>query len=83
MPDGHALAEATVLGFGIAQMVDLFVRPIVADGRLVPLSPALGVPAPLAHAFIPVGHKMTAKTRGILDHIVGTVLSNLRKANHS
>lgn len=75
MPDGHALVEATVLGFGIAQMVDLFVQPFVADGRLVRILPGTEVPAPPAHALIPVGQKMTAKTRVVLDHIVGTLQS--------
>lgn len=73
MPDGHALVEAAVLGFGVAQMVDLFVQPFVADGRLVRLLPGTEVAAPPAHALIPVGHKMTAKTRVVLDHVVETL----------
>lgn len=70
MADGHALVEAVVLGYGIAQMQDGFVQPYVASGRLVPVLPETAVPGPPVHALIPVGYRMTAKTRVVLDHIV-------------
>jgi DNA-binding transcriptional LysR family regulator len=73
MGDGHALVEAVVLGFGVAQMLDGFARPYVADGRLVHVLPGADVPGPPAHALIPVGHRMPAKTRVVLDHIVATL----------
>jgi DNA-binding transcriptional LysR family regulator len=71
--DGHALVEAAVLGFGVAQMLDRFVQPHVAAGRLVHVLPEADAPGPPAHALIPVGHRMTAKTRVVLDHIVETL----------
>lgn len=71
--DGHAFVEATVLGLGVSQMIDRFARPFVLDGRLVHVLPQADVPAPPVHALIPVGRKMTAKTRVVLDHIVATL----------
>nr|WP_315252482.1 LysR family transcriptional regulator [uncultured Duganella sp.] len=71
--DGHAFVEAAVLGLGISQMIDSFARPFVLDGRLVHVLPQADVPAPPVHALIPVGRKMTAKTRVVLDHIVATL----------
>lgn len=71
--DGHAFVEAAVLGLGISQMIDRFARPFVLDGRLVHVLPQADVPAPPVHALIPVGRKMTAKTRVVLDHIVATL----------
>jgi DNA-binding transcriptional LysR family regulator len=73
MADGHTLVEAAVLGFGVAQILDGFARPFVADGRLVHVLPNADVPGPPAHALIPVGHRMPAKTRVVLDHIVATL----------
>lgn len=73
MADGHVLVEATVLGFGVAQMLDRFVQPFIADGRLVHVLPGADVPGPPVHALIPAGHKMSAKTRVVLDHIVATL----------
>lgn len=71
--DGHAFVEAAVLGLGISQMIDRFARPFVLDGRLVHVLPQADVPAPPVHALIPVGRKMTAKTRVVLDHLVATL----------
>lgn len=73
MADGHTLVEATVLGFGVAQMFDRFSRPYVADGRLVHVLPDVDVPGPPVHALIPVGHRMPARIRVVLDHIVETL----------
>jgi len=71
--DAHALVEATLLGYGIAQMLDRFVQPHVDAGRLAPLLPALAVAGPPVHALIPVGHRMPARTRVVLDHIVAVL----------
>lgn len=73
LTDGQALAEATSIGLGVSQLMDRFARPFVADGRLVHLLPDADVAAPPVHALIPVGRKMTAKTRVVLDHIVATL----------
>lgn len=71
--DGLALVEATAMGLGIAQIIDRFALPYVAAGRLVPILPDAAVAAPPAHALIPVGRRMTAKTRVVLDHLVETL----------
>jgi DNA-binding transcriptional LysR family regulator len=71
--DGNALVEAALMGFGIAQMLDGFVQPHVATGQLVHLLPDLDAPGPPVHALIPVGRRMSAKTRVVLDHLVETL----------
>lgn len=68
--DAHALVDAALQGFGIAQMLDRFVAPDVAAGRLVPVLPGIVPPGPPAHALIPAGRRMTGRTRVVLDHIV-------------
>ncbi len=73
MADGHTLVEATACGFGLAQLIDGFAAPLVASGRLVHVLPQADVAAPPVHALIPVGRKMTAKTRVVLDHLVATL----------
>lgn len=70
LTDGNALVEAAVMGYGVAQVLDGFVQAHVAAGRLVPVLPATRVAASPAHAIIPVGRKMTAKVRVVLDHVV-------------
>jgi len=71
--DGHALVEAVTLGLGVAQLIDRFAQPFVRDGRLIHLLPETDVVAPPLHALIPVGRRMTAKTRVVLDHIVAAL----------
>lgn len=73
MADGHTLVEATACDFGLAQLIDGFAAPLVASGRLVHVLPQADVAAPPVHALIPVGRKMTAKTRVVLDHLVATL----------
>ncbi|WP_229260401.1 LysR family transcriptional regulator [Duganella alba] len=73
LADGHVLVEGAALGVGVAQIIDRFARPFVADGRLVHILPDADVAAPPVHALIPVGHRMTAKTRVVLEHIVQTL----------
>lgn len=73
LADGHALAEAAAMGLGVSQLIDRFAQPFIADGRLVHVLPDADVAAPPVHALIPVGHRMTAKTRVVLDHIVATL----------
>lgn len=68
--DAHALVDAALQGFGIAQMLDRFVAPDVTAGRLVPVLPGVVPPGPPAHALIPAGRRMTGRTRVVLDHIV-------------
>ncbi|NGZ88514.1 LysR family transcriptional regulator [Duganella aceris] len=71
--DGQALVEATALGLGISQLIDRFAQPFIVDGRLEHVLPNADVAAPPVHALIPVGQKMTAKTRVVLEHIVATL----------
>jgi DNA-binding transcriptional LysR family regulator len=73
LADGHVLVEGAAIGVGVAQIIDRFARPFVADGRLVHILPDADVAAPPVHALIPVGHRMTAKTRVVLEHIVQTL----------
>lgn len=77
--DGNSLIEATIAGLGIAQIIDRFAQPHVAAGRLAPVLPQADAAGPPVHALIPVGHKMTAKIRVVLDHMVAT-LQNLEVA---
>jgi DNA-binding transcriptional LysR family regulator len=71
--DGRTLVEAATLGLGIAQIIDRFAAPYVADGRLVHLLPDADVRTAPVHALIPVGRRMTAKTRVVLEHLVETL----------
>jgi DNA-binding transcriptional LysR family regulator len=71
--DGHALVEAAAMGMGMAQIMDRFAQPFIRDGRLVHVLPEADVAGPPVHALIPVGHRMTAKTRVVLEHIVHTL----------
>jgi DNA-binding transcriptional LysR family regulator len=73
LTDGHALVEAAAMGYGISQMMDRFAQPHVAAGALVQLLPGTEVPGPPVHALLPAGHRMNAKTRAVLDHIVNTL----------
>jgi DNA-binding transcriptional LysR family regulator len=71
--DGQSLVEATAMGLGISQLIDRFAQPFILEGRLVHVLPNADVAAPPVHALIPVGQKMTAKTRVVLEHIVATL----------
>jgi DNA-binding transcriptional LysR family regulator len=73
LADGHAFVEAAAMGMGVAQIMDRFASPFVAAGRLVHLLPEADVAAAPVYALIPVGHRMAAKTRVVLEHIVATL----------
>jgi DNA-binding transcriptional LysR family regulator len=73
LADGHAFVEAAAMGMGVAQIMDRFASPFVAAGRLVHVLPEADVAAAPVYALIPVGHRMAAKTRVVLDHIVATL----------
>lgn len=68
LTDGQSLVEAAVLGLGVAQILDRVAQPHVTEGRLVHLLPASDVPGPPVHALLPLGTRMTAATRAVLDH---------------
>ena len=67
--DGQALIDATLSGLGISQILDKVAKPYVDAGRLVRILPQADVPGPPVHALIPLGRRMPAKTRAVLDHI--------------
>lgn len=67
--DGQALLDATIQGFGIAQLLDHVAAPHVASGQLSHVLPSADVPGYPVHALIPVGHRMPSRTRVVLDAI--------------
>jgi len=69
LADGQALVDAAVVGFGIAQVFDRVAKPHVDAGRLVHILPHADVEGPPVHAIIPVGYKMAAKTRAVLNYL--------------
>lgn len=73
LTDGHALVEAAAMGYGVAQIMDGFARPYVASGALVQVLPGTEVAAAPVHALIPVGHRMSARTRVVLEHLIDTL----------
>jgi len=73
LADGQALVDAAVSGFGIAQIFDRVARPHVAAGRLVHILPGADVDGPPVHAIIPLGQRMAAKTRAVLNHLADSL----------
>lgn len=71
--DGQALIDATITGLGISQILDRVALPHVEAGRLIHVLPAADVEGPPVHAIIPVGHRMAAKTRAVLNHLAQTL----------
>jgi DNA-binding transcriptional LysR family regulator len=69
LADGQALVESTVLGFGISQIFDHVAKPYIESGRLVHVLPSADVSGPPVHAMIPLGQRMGAKTRAVLNFI--------------
>lgn len=73
LADGQALVDATVNGMGISQILDRVALPHVTANRLERVLPACEVPGPPVHALIPLGQKMPAKTRAVLNHLADTL----------
>lgn len=73
LADGQALVDAAICGFGIAQILDRVAKPHVQAGRLVHILPASDVDGPPVHAIIPVGRRMAAKTRAVLNHLADSL----------
>jgi DNA-binding transcriptional LysR family regulator len=67
--DGQALIDATAVGLGIAQIFNKVAQPYVDCGRLVRVFPAADTPGPPVHALIPLGQRMPAKTRAVLNYL--------------
>ena len=70
LADGQALVDAAINGFGLTQIHDRVARPHVDAGRLRHVLPDADVPGPPVHAMIPLGLRMPAKTRAVLNHLV-------------
>jgi DNA-binding transcriptional LysR family regulator len=73
LADGQALVEATLAGFGIAQILDRVAMPHVKAGRLIHLLPDADTDGPPVHAIISLGQKMAAKTRAVVNHLAETL----------
>lgn len=71
LSDGQGLVDATATGLGIAQIFDRVAAPLVAAGRLIHVLPSADVAGPSVYAVVPAGRKMPAKTRAVLDHLLG------------
>ncbi|MFJ3485399.1 LysR family transcriptional regulator [Pseudomonas sp. NPDC090202] len=67
--DGQGVIDATVIGLGIAQLYDKVAQPYVDSGRLVRVLPTVDAPGPPVHALIPLGQRMPAKTRAVLNYL--------------
>ncbi|MFJ3483860.1 LysR family transcriptional regulator [Pseudomonas sp. NPDC090202] len=67
--DGQALIDSTVIGLGISQLFDKVAQPYLDSGKLVKVLPSVDSPGPSAHALIPSGHRMPAKTRAVLNYL--------------
>ncbi len=68
--DGQTFIDAALNGFGVAQILDWVAQPYITAGRLVHILPEVDVQGPPVHALIPLGQRMPAKTRAVLNHIV-------------
>ncbi|MBR0794920.1 LysR family transcriptional regulator [Bradyrhizobium jicamae] len=65
--DGQALVDATVEGFGIAQICNQSAQPHLRAQRLVRVLPEADVEGFPVHALVPSGRDMPKKTRLVLD----------------
>jgi DNA-binding transcriptional LysR family regulator len=77
--DGRGLVDATIAGLGIAQIFDHVARPHVAAGELRRVLPAADVDGPPVHALVPLGRRMPAKTRVVLDALATALRQRERK----
>lgn len=69
---GPALVEGALAGLGIARVFDFMVAGLVADGRLVPVLPALEGPGPPLHALTLPGRQRVPRVRAMLDLLAET-----------
>jgi DNA-binding transcriptional LysR family regulator len=78
LADGQALVEAAVSGLGVAQILDRVAQPYVDAGKLEHILPGADVDGPPVHAMIPLGQKMAAKTRAVLNHLAESLREEAR-----
>ncbi len=69
MSDTQVMIDALVEGLGVGQMLDRMAQPYVDNGTLIHVLPAADTPGLPVHALIPLGQKMAAKTRVVLNHL--------------
>ncbi|MGO6816795.1 LysR family transcriptional regulator [Rhizobium brockwellii] len=67
--DSRTMLDATVAGVGIAQLYNKVALPYVRAGSLIHLLPELKMIERTIHAIIPVGRRMPARIRAVLEHI--------------
>lgn len=63
------MIDATVVGLGISQLYDKVAQPYVDCGRLVRVLTTVDSSGPPVHALIPLGSRMPAKTRAVLNYL--------------
>lgn len=68
--DAGTLYSACLAGYGMAQVMDLGVGPMMADGRLVEVFPDWPDERFPLYALHPSRHHLPAKTRAFLDFII-------------
>jgi DNA-binding transcriptional LysR family regulator len=69
MSDTQVMIDAMVQGLGVGQILNRMADPYVREGRLLHLLPACDTPGMPIHALIPLGQKMSARTRLVLNHL--------------
>lgn len=69
LSDTQVVIDAMVQGVGVGQVLDRMAEPYVREGRLVPLLVGTEAPGLPVHALIPLGQKMSARTRLVLEHL--------------
>jgi DNA-binding transcriptional LysR family regulator len=69
MSDTQVMIDAMVQGLGVGQILNRMADPYVREGRLLHLLPGCDTPGMPIHALIPLGQKMSARTRLVLNHL--------------
>lgn len=65
--DSNAYTAAVLAGFGVAQMVTAFARPLIASGELVEILPEWTQPPLPIHVVYPPNRHLSAKVRAFVD----------------
>lgn len=64
---GPSLVHGALAGLGVTQAFDFMVKPLLAEGKLVQVLPALAAAGPEVHAVCAPGRKATAAVRAAFD----------------
>lgn len=65
--DSNAYTAAVLAGFGVAQMVTAFARPLIESGELVEILPEWTQPPLPIHVVYPPNRHLSAKVRAFVD----------------